>query len=600
MITQLKDNCPTCGKVAKELFVTNTVNKNGESVRLITLECFHVFIKVIPKATPYETMVSNDWKPEIKSCKHQWTKNQCDLCGEFKLFDFQVKGAHFIEACLSAQKGSGLFDDMGLGKTVQGLAVIKYHWKSYTPTLYVVKSALTYQWLSQILRWLGPDFLGQIIKTGRDSILPGLKTYIISYDLLKKIKREKIAALGLKLVILDECQQIKNPDSTRTQEVRILVGDEKIKVLGISGTPWKNRGSEFFPILNIIAPSKFWSYQHFIDNWVDFYYHGNKEKMGGIKNVERFRTYTSDILIRREYNEVMDEFPDINRMKLPVKLDDLSQSAYDESVSEFIAWYNEAVISGEEDNLNSMHILAKMSKMRHITGLAKIPATLGFIETFVEDTTRKLVVFVHHVDVGQLMISALTNCDKITNPDWYELAEYLKDNGIKVMKLTSEFSDGERYTISEQFNSCNRVIMIASTIAAGEGVNLQTCYDSILHERQWNSQNEDQATPGRFRRIGQTSSVINITYPEGEGTIDQDLDYIVETKRRNFHNSMNKSVAPVWNDSDIGRELADMIVAKHKAKGKGGSAIKSSMASMKPKLLPKNNDILTALLNLGE
>jgi hypothetical protein len=578
-VTRLQERCPECGAVAKEKFFLETINKSGDTVRLITLECFHIITKVIPRGTQFESLVSNGWRDDVKNCKHEflskdiakqrnWPINKCTKCGEFKLLPFQIVGAKCMESGLSMQKGFGLFDDMGLGKTVQSLAVIKFH-KEYSPTLYVVKSSIKFQWFKEIVRWLSPDYLPQIIQTSRDVLIPGLKSYIISYDLLKRFNKEKLAKIGIKLVILDECQQIKNADSTRTQAIRQFVGsDVTIKVVGSSGTPWKNRGNEFFPILNMIDPIKFHSNQAFIDEWVAYYYHGNKEKMGGIKNVEKFREYTKDILIRREYNEVMDEFPDINRMKLPVQLDELSQSAYDESVSDFVKWYNDAVISGEEDNLNSINILAKMSRMRHITGLAKIPATLGFVEEFVEDTDKKLVVFVHHVDVGQLMIAALTDTNKATNPDYYELAVQLKAEHIKVMKLTSEFSDGERFTIGEEFNSHKRVIMIASTQASGEGVNLQTCHDSVMHERQWNPQNEDQATPGRFRRIGQTAGVINITYPEAEATIDEHLDFIVETKRREFHASMNKSEQPQWNESDFAKELAQLIVNKHKERNK--------------------------------
>jgi SNF2 family DNA or RNA helicase len=566
-VTRLQDKCPDCGKVAIEKFAIESVDKEGNQVRLITLECFHIIKKIIPKGTPFETMVSNDWKPEVRDCKHQWTKNKCDKCGEFKLFNFQVIGARFAEAALASQKGAGIFDEMGLGKTVQGLALVKYH-KEYTPTLYIVKSAIKFQWLKQIVRWLGPDYLAQIISTSKDYVFPGLKSYIISYDLLRRFPREKLEKLGIKLVIMDECQQIKNPDSSRTQEVRKIVGNPNIKVLPLSGTPWKNRGSEFFPVLNMIDPVKFWNHQNYLDTWVEYYYEGPKKKMGGIRNPKKFREFTSNLIIRREYNEVMDEFPDVNRMKLNVQLDSLQQSTYDDATSEFVAWYNEAVIGGEEDTLNGIELLAKMSRMRHITGLAKIPATLGFVEEFVEDTDKKLVIFVHHVDVGQLMISALTDTSKETNPDYFELAQELKKQDIKVMKLTSDFSDGERFTIQETFNSHKRCIMVASTLASGEGIDLQTCADSIMHERQWNPQNEDQAAPGRFKRIGQTSGVINVTFPEAEGTIDEHLDYIVETKRRNFHVVMNKSEQIQWNQNDIAKQLAEIIVRKHQEKMK--------------------------------
>src|SRR4030042_189978 len=103
---------------AQPKFSIDSVDRQGNQIRLITLECFHIIKKVIPRATPFERMVSNDWKPEVKSCIHKWEKNQCAVCGEFRLFNFQITGAQFIETALSLQKGAGLFDDMGLGKTV--------------------------------------------------------------------------------------------------------------------------------------------------------------------------------------------------------------------------------------------------------------------------------------------------------------------------------------------------------------------------------------------------------------------------------------------------------------------------------------------------
>lgn len=565
VVTRLQDKCPECGKVAIEKFNIESIDKEGNTVRLITLDCFHIIKKIIPRGTPFETMVSNDWKDEVKSCIHKWNKSQCELCGEFKLLPFQIIGARSAELGLSIQKGFGIFDDMGLGKTVQSLAVIKFHPNLYTPTLYVVKSAIKFNWFKEIIRWLGPDYLAQVISTGKDFVFPGLKSYIISYDLLRRFPREKLESLNIKCVVLDECQQIKNADSTRTKEVRKLVHKPEIKVIPLSGTPWKNRGEEFFPVLNILSPTKFYSQQAYLDRWVGYYWEGNKRKQGGINNPDKFREFIQDIVIRREYNEVMDEFPDINRMKLSVQLDELSQTSYDETVSEFVKWYNEAVISGTEDELSGIEILAKMSRMRHITGLAKIPATMGFVEEFIENTNKKLVIFVHHKDVGELIYSELVK---------------LYGSLIPIRKLTAEFSDVERFNIAEEFNTLDRVIMVASTLASGEGINLQTCSDSIMHERQWNPQNEDQATPGRFRRIGQKSSVINITVPEAEGTIDEHLDGLVQRKRKQFHEVMNKGEVPVFIESDIAKELAALIVKKHKEKNKNKPTVKTKLTEM--------------------
>jgi SNF2 family DNA or RNA helicase len=545
-VTRLQDKCPECGKVAVEKFSVTTIDKQGNDCVLTTLNCFHIIKRVIPRGTPFDKMVSNDWKDEVKNCVHNWDKHQCMVCKEFRLMPFQVEGARFAESGLSMQKGVGIFDDMGLGKTVQTLAVVKFH-PEYTPTLYIVKSAIKFQWFKQIIRWLGPAYMPQLISTSKDYIMPGLKSYVISYDLLRRFPREKLLKVGFKLVILDECQQIKNPDSSRTQEVRAIVGSSaEIKVLPISGTPWKNRGGEFFPVLNMLSPQKFHSQQDYLDRWVDYYFDGNTRKQGGIKRIEKFREYTKDLIIRREYNEVMDEFPDINRMFLPVKLDALSQDSYNEEVTKFVEWYNEKVIGGEE--MSSIELLGKMARMRHLTGLAKIPATMAFVDEFVEETDRKLVIFVHHQDVGQIL---------------YDEIRQAYGKTMLVCEFTGTMSDGEKFTIAENFNKASRAIMIASTLAAGEGVDLQTCSDSVLHERQWNPQNEDQATPGRFRRIGQTAKGINITVPEAEGTIDEHVGAIVENKRVNFHKAMNKSELPVWSESSFAKQLAENIVAAY-------------------------------------
>ncbi len=581
-VTRLQEKCPECGKVAIEKFAIEGMDRQGNQIKMITLECFHIIVKKIPKATAFESIVTNDWKDDIKNCKHEWPeknlpdwpKNRCLKCGEFKLLPFQVIGARATEIALAMQKGFAIFDDMGLGKTPQSLAVVRFH-PELTPTLVVTKSAIKFQWFMESIRWIGPSHLPQVISTSRDFLFPGMKMYIIPYDLLRRFPREKIAKLGIKLVILDECQQIKNVDSTRTQEVRKLVSNNGCKVLPLSGTPWKNRGSEYFPVLNMIDPIKFYSNEHFLENWVEYYWQGNKKKMGGIRRPEKFREFTKSLLIRREYEEVMDEFPFINRMKLNVQLDDLAQSTYDDSVSDFVAWYNDTVREKGEEALSGLEILAKMSRMRHIVGLAKIPATLGFVEQFVDDTDKKLVIFVQHQDVGELLCGALTNTNKETNPDNYELAKTLQDEDIRIFKYTSSLNDIQRTMMQNEFNRVPRAIMLASTLAAGEGLNLQTCADTVLHERQWNPQNEDQAIVGRFRRIGQTSTKINISYPEAAGTVDEHLDALNEQKRRQFHVVMNKGDVPqTWNENEFAKELASLIIQKHKEK--------SSKAGRKP------------------
>jgi SNF2 family DNA or RNA helicase len=542
-VTRLQDKCPYCDKIAKEksFILREEPDPTKPDQKFIFLECGHTLIKNIPKGTPFGTLKSDDDKTP---------------------YPFQVDGMRFIEAALSVNKGAAVFDEMGLGKTVQALGYLKFH-PELCPVLFVVKSGIKFQWFKEILRWMGPEYLPQVISKSNDYLFPNLKCYIISYDMLvKKTRKSKngntinqgfdenrLIELGIKTLVLDECQQIKNPDSSRTKEIRKLA--KNMQVIALSGTPWKNRGSEFFTILNMLAPMKFPSYNQFLNRWVDFYFDGKYQRQGGIRSPERFKEYIKDIAVRRERVEVMKELPLINRTLQFTELDNLSQDTYDDEVSDFVKWYNAKVIGGEEDDFSTeSNILAKLARMRHITGLAKIPASMEFVDTFLEETDRKLVIFVHHKDVGQILYNNIN--DKF-------------GNDVPVFRLSADLNSMERFECQENFNKAKRAIMVGSTLASGEGLNLQTCADCIMHERQWNPANEEQAE-GRFIRIGQEAESVNATYMTAAGTVDELLSTIIERKRAYFHGAMNKGEMPIWKQSDVIKELADAIVKGHQPK----------------------------------
>lgn len=565
-VTRLQDKCPTCSKVA--VIKSEFVESKGDlepDIKWQFLECGHLVKKSLPKATPFHTIVFDG----SDECQHNWAgKTICVICGAKKPYQFQVDGMHFVESALASYKGAIVMDEMGLGKTIQSLGYLKFHPEMW-PVLFIVKSGIKFQWGKEIMRVCGDEYFCQIVSSSKDYLIPQVKGYIIGYDMLvpktrtvrgKQVQSgfpiEKLLERGIKTVVMDECQQIKNPDSTRTQQVRKIVGskDHDIKVIGLSGTPWKNRGSEFFSILNMVAPTKFPSFQGFKDRWVSYYNQGEYIKEGGIRRPEQFAEYIKDIAIRRQRTEVMKELPLINRMKLHIEMDQIQASTYEDEVSEFVKWYNDKVIGGEEDGLGGdMNMLAKLSRMRHITGLAKIPATEEFIEQFFEENDRKLVVFVHHKDVGQILFE---NCTKKYGAD------------IPVMKITADMNAQERFETQERFNRAPKALMIGSTLASGEGLNLQTCADCVMHERQWNPANEEQAE-GRFIRIGQQATSVNATYVEASDTIDSMFDEIVERKRLSFHEAMNKGEQPQWVESDVIKQLAAAIVANFNRKNSG-------------------------------
>jgi len=555
-ITRLQDKCEKCGKVAIMKSERTMVNRDDTKpdLKFITLECGHIILKQIPKGTPFHKFQTGG----DPNCDHKWNKNQCGLCGRFKPYDFQIQGMQFLEKAFAVGNGGAVFDEMGLGKTIQAGGFLYYHPELY-PVLWVIKAGIIYQTAAFQIKWMGVEHAPYIIDSSKDWPPPGLKHYIISYDMLvpksRTLKSGKVVTsgfdishfdrLGIKCVVLDECQQIKNVDSARTQMVRKLVKGRK--VLPLSGTPWNNRGGELFPVLNMMDPIRFHSAAGFDREWVEHYYQGPYLKEGGIKRIKQFKEYTKDMLIRRERTEVMAELPLVNRTKLYVKMNLEEEKIYDEAVDEFVKWYEEQI-----GNLTGMAIIAAMQKMRHLVAVAKIPATREYVDEFIEDTDRKLVVFAHHKDVQFILYT--------------ELKEKYGSQ-FPVLKLTSEMSSHERYECQETFNKSPRAILVASQLAAGEGLNLQTCADCVMHERQWNPGKEEQCE-GRFIRIGQQATSVNAVYAHMDGltTIDPQLDSMVERKRIQFHSAMNNTEAQRWSEDNMAKELAETIVRAHRAK----------------------------------
>ena len=522
----IKSKCPQCGKVAE----TTNEYVVGAATYCV-LKCGHIIQKqhITGKIDP-ESMVSMDDK---------------------SLFPFQCNGVRFIEnsggRCLVG-------DEMGLGKTIQALACLMLH-EELRPFLWIGKSSLKYQYQHEIMRWMGEDELAQVIETPRDVLLPGFPGYIISYDLLRRFKDGKlfdtVDKLKIKTIVLDECQQIKNSESSRTQHTRALCARVP-NVIALSGTPIKNHAAEYFPILNILNPQMFPRESDFVRYWCDSYWTGYGYKTGGLRDPERFKARTQNFIIRREREEVMPDLPKIQRQFQLHEMGKEIEKAYDEALEMFRFEYNK----GQGDSLGSFeessNILAYLSRMRHLTGLAKIDPCIDNVMEFLGSTERKLTIFHHHKDVGEILVEKLN--------------KVLLELDLKpVLHLTADLDAQARFDMVTKFTSDDKYrILVASTLASGEGLNLQVCSDCIMLERQWNPSNEEQAE-ARFPRPGSTAKSISALYLVSVGTVDEFFSEIVERKREIVASTLGGE-AVEWDQSSIMKDLAATLAASGRQK----------------------------------
>jgi SWI/SNF-related matrix-associated actin-dependent regulator 1 of chromatin subfamily A len=518
-----KTYCQQCGKVAEG----EKSFDMGDSVVWL-LKCGHMLNETGLNSSRPEDIRSTDGK---------------------RLYPFQCDGVRFVE------KSGGrclLGDEMGLGKTVQGLAALMLHYKEMCPFLWVGKSSLKYQYQHETMRWGGEDWFAQVIDSSKAVLLPGCMGYIISYDLLRRMNGSFLEQVEkkIKTIVLDECQQIKNSESARTKYTRLLCSKVP-NVIALSGTPIKNHAAEYFPILNILKPEIFPREANFIRNECDSYWNGYSWKTGGLANPEKFKAKTRTFIIRRERAEVLPDLPKIDRQFQFHEMSAAVEQAYIDTFKKFRAEYNNTPLSekGSEKGFSfddATNIMAYLSRMRHLVGLSKIDPCIDHVMEFLGSTERKLTIFVHHKDVGEILREKLNLI--------------LKELGLQpVIQLTAELDAEQRFNCVQKFiNDSQSRILVASTLASGEGLNLQICSDCILLERQWNPANEEQAE-ARFPRPGSTAQSITATYFVAVGTVDEFFSEIVERKREIVNSTLSGEAAPTWDQSSLMKELSSIL-----------------------------------------
>jgi len=505
--------CSLCGKswIEVDRF------KIADTGYLVTLKCGHSEYEKIDRIT-----IRND--TQIKA------KYSSDT-----LYDFQLRSVKFL------QESSGralIAHEMGLGKT---LIPIGYFIQdiSKLPCIWISKSSLMYQTQHEIVKWMGMEYLPQIISDSRDPVFPDLKFYIISYDILRSKRiREELKAKA-KSIVIDETQMIKSVTALRTSAVRDMC-DGAAHVIGLSGTPIKNHAGEYYSILNILNPREFHNEAAFERQWVSQVWTGHNYRRGGINNPARFKEATKDLILRYTREEVMPELPKIRRTYSFHEMGKDVNKEYLQTQKLFLDEMGDRDIESIPLTLRG-NLLAYLAHMRLLTGKSKVEPCIDYIVDFLEQTDRKIVIFHHHEEVYKL------------------LCERLQGLGVVYQTLTANQNPSERYNAVENFrNDPTLRILIGSTLVAGEGINLQFASDAIILERQWNPANEEQAE-ARFTRIGSLADSVNIHYFVATGTVDEFLNELIEFKRVELARSLDGRTDLKWTDTNVMMELMRKI-----------------------------------------
>ena len=408
---------------------------------------------------------------------------------EGELREFQKEGLSF----LLANPRTLLADEMGLGKTVQALACLAAA-KEF-PALIVVPPHLLRNWQTEITRFLRLEG-----KPARVCVLTGLKpyqppeadVYIIHYLLLRGWK-QALPQMGFKAVVFDEIQELRH-GGTEKYSAASLLAEECERVIGLSGTPIYNKGSEIWNVVNILDYHCLGDWESFTRAWCDGY--GNHL----VRNPALLGEYLrrEGLILRRTKEEVLAELPPKRRLVQEIDSDD---KVYRELMRP---------VMDQLGSLLALHPDARERALleeqvgrgeRQATGVAKAPFVAAFVRAL-EDSGEKVLLFAHHHAVMDIYRR--------------ELAAY-RPVFITGRESTTQKEEAVARFMEEKTNLC------VISLRAASGLNLQRASCVVFGELDWSPAVHSQAED-RAHRMGQKDSILcyYLVAPQGSDRDMQD------------------------------------------------------------------------------
>ncbi len=224
-----------------------------------------------------------------------------------RLHDYQWEGVSF----LYRNQAALLADEMGLGKTVQtavALALVMSTRKDMNRALIVVPAALKMNWMVELTKWAPSLTVRGVVGDAREReafyLLP-IPVLVGSYEQIRQDGFGRIPFGTFDIVILDEAQRIKTPDSATALSCRLL---SRKRSWALSATPLENDARDVASILRFLDPSQ----------------------PCDIVRAHRLSTRLSSVMLRRRKSEVRNELPPVVVQDLELELERPQRARYDE------------------------------------------------------------------------------------------------------------------------------------------------------------------------------------------------------------------------------------------------------------------------------
>ncbi len=464
-----------------------------------------------------------------------------------ELRPYQLRGASWLAFLERWGLGACLADDMGLGKTVQFIALMLYLQEQEVlekPTLLVCPTSVLGNWEREVKRF-GPN-LRAIVHHG-DKRLQG-KAFakavkdqdlvITSYSLVHRDVKQ-LQGVSWQGVVLDEAQNVKNPDAKQSQAVRQL--DTQFRI-ALTGTPVENRLSELWSIMDFLNPGYLGP-----KNFFQRRFAVPIERYGDTASLKTLRSLVQPFILRRLKTDrsIIQDLPEKQEMTVFCGLSAEQATIYQKLVDQSLV----DIESAEGIQRRGM-ILALLTKLKQV---CNHPVLLKASDDKASDDTAsarktgnskaKEQIPDFQLASGKLQRLAEMLEEVLAEGDrsliftqfaeWGKLLQpYLEKHfNREVLFLYGSTSKQQREEMIDRFQNDPQGprIFILSLKAGGVGLNLTRANHVFHFDRWWNPAVENQATDRVFR-IGQTRNV-QVHKFVCTGTLEEKIHELIESKK---------------------------------------------------------------------
>lgn len=454
-----------------------------------------------------------------------------------ELRPYQQRGLTWLAGMASLPLGAVLADDMGLGKTVQMIALIMHiraqriaAGEEPGRVLVSCPTSLIGNWQRELERF-SPELSVHVhhgpMREARASQLDGHDVVVTSYGLIAR-DRDMLAGIDWSMLIFDEAQAVKNPDTEQARAVRLLRAPIRV---ALTGTPMENRLLELWSILDLVNPGLLGTATAFSKRFA-----APIERAGDETAAANLRALSRPFMLRRVKHdpEIVPDLPEKQERTVACTLTPEQAALYQATAD---AAMNEV---RRRDGIGRRGaVLALLTRLKQICNhpmqalghgagdgdaagepyvIAGRSGKLDRLESMLTEVVAegdRALVFTQYAQMGHLLAAHL--------PDVLGCEVLYLHGGVPRIKreeLVAKF---------QEENDGKPMVFVLSLKAGGLGLNLMNAAHVFHFDRWWNPAVEDQATD-RTHRIGQTRG-IQVHKLVCAGTLEERIAQIIDDKR---------------------------------------------------------------------